>query len=389
MLGLRFWLRRAILAGVLGCVCVCVAAPLVPRHSWLGCAVWVCVIGLGLQLRPAAPRLCLGVCVFVCPPRSYPATPSSVCVVGVCVWARVRAAPRNSWLGWCGVCVFLCALRLYPATPGSGVRCGCGCLSLGFGCAPPLLAGVFGCVCLCARSACAPSLLAGSCGVWDGCHLAPVPVPWFAAGCARCPGLRHPVAVVAWHLSLCLGCGWRRASLASLVAPRWCAAPRPVQLLLVLWSAVPTPWCLSPTWGLASPDMAGGCAEQSEAGRKPGSLCLPMAAADAAMVSSLRVVPVRGPAMGLSLAGYSSVGGGLRALRWFVCLDPVTDASGFPYRPSFDGGLRQCTGAVSCGRCHRPFGVGRRHAQVPCVCACACLPGRVGRAGLPGAFCCA
>ena len=33
-----------LLAGLLGCVCVCVRAPLVPRHSWLGCAAWGCVL---------------------------------------------------------------------------------------------------------------------------------------------------------------------------------------------------------------------------------------------------------------------------------------------------------------------------------------------------------
>ena len=49
-----------LLAGVLGCVCAGVGAPLAPRHSWLGCAPWLCV------------------------------------------WARVSAAPRHSWLGcWC------------------------------------------------------------------------------------------------------------------------------------------------------------------------------------------------------------------------------------------------------------------------------------------------
>ena len=53
-----------------------------------------------------------------------------------------------------------------------------------------------------------------------------------------------------------------------------------------------------------------------------------------------------------------------------ACVDPVTDASGFPYRPSFDGGLGRCTGAVSCGRRHRPFRVGGRHARVPRVCVC-------------------
>ena len=44
--------------------------------------------------------------------------------------------------------MFVCALRLYPATPGWGVRCGCVCFGSGFGCAPPLLAGVLGCVCV-------------------------------------------------------------------------------------------------------------------------------------------------------------------------------------------------------------------------------------------------
>ena len=53
-----------------------------------------------------------------------------------------------------------------------------------------------------------------------------------------------------------------------------------------------------------------------------------------------------------------------------ACVDLVTDASGFPYRPSFDGGLGRCTGAVSCGRRHRPFRVGGHHARVPRVCVC-------------------
>ena len=56
--------------------------------------------------------------------------------------------------------------------------------------------------------------------------------------------------------------------------------------------------------------------------------------------------------------------------------------SGFPYPPSFDGGLGRCTGAVSCGLRHLPFRVGERHARVPRVCACACSYGR-GRAGRP------
>ena len=46
--------------------------------------------------------------------------------------------------------------------------------------------------------------------------------------------------------------------------------------------------------------------------------------------------------MRLSLAGPSGVGLGC-ALRCLACEDPVTDASGFPYRPPFDGGLGRCT----------------------------------------------
>ena len=52
-----------------------------------------------------------------------------------------------------------------------------------------------------------------------------------------------------------------------------------------------------------SPALLVGCAGHAEAGREPGSLCLPLAAAEAGALSSLCVVVVRGPAMGLSLAG--------------------------------------------------------------------------------------
>ena len=45
-LGSDFGCAPPLLAGVLGCVCGGVGAPLVPHHSWLGCAVWVCVFGL-------------------------------------------------------------------------------------------------------------------------------------------------------------------------------------------------------------------------------------------------------------------------------------------------------------------------------------------------------
>ena len=288
-LGSGFGCAPPLLTWVSGFVSACVRALLVPRHSWLGCAGWVCALRLGFRPRPATPGWGVGLCVLVYVLRLYPATPgwavrhgcvclgsgfgctppllawllgcaslctrsactpplmvgvcsvgvcalnlaaaarchswlgcwgacvfvcalrlylattgwnvrrprvcfssgfgcappflagvlgcvcarsactppllAGVCGVGLCAWARISAPPRHSWRGCCGVCVLVCVLRLYPATPGWGVHRGCVCLGSGFGCAPPLPAGVLGCVCSCARSACAPPLLAGVCGV--------------------------------------------------------------------------------------------------------------------------------------------------------------------------------------------------------------------------------
>ena len=194
---------------LLGCwgVRVGVRAPLVPRQSWLGCAVWVCMLELGLRLRPATPGWVVGVCVLVSALRLSPPLLARVCGVGVCVWAPVWAALRHSWLGcwgvrvgvrappvprhswlgcaaWAcvlglrfrlrpatrgcavrGVCALVCAPCLSPATPCWGVRCGWVCLNSGSGCAPPLLAGVLGCACWFACCPCTPPLLAELCGV--------------------------------------------------------------------------------------------------------------------------------------------------------------------------------------------------------------------------------
>ena len=152
--------------------------------------------------------------------------------------------------------------------------------------------------------------------------LAPSPVAPLAVCCAPCPGLRHPVAFVVWHLPLCRGCGRQGASQACLLPLLWCAAPRPVRSPSVLRSALPSPWCLPPPGGLSPPALLGGCAAQVEAGREPGSLCLRLAPVEAGALSSLRVVPVSGPAMGLSLASPSGFGLGLPALRWFGVRGP-------------------------------------------------------------------
>ena len=166
-LGSGFGCAPPLLAGLLVCVCACVRALLVPRHSWLACAVWVCVLGLGFRLRPATPGRAVGVYVCLCA-RSACTPPLLAGVCGGCVyaWAQASAAPRHSWPGCWAVCVLVCALRLYPATPGWGVRCGCVCLGSGFGCAPPLPAGLLGCVCACVRPPLVPRHSWLGCAVW-------------------------------------------------------------------------------------------------------------------------------------------------------------------------------------------------------------------------------
>ena len=253
-LGSGFGCAPPLPAWVLGCVCVRVRAPLVPRHSWLGCAVWVGPLGLRLRLRPA--RLGWGVGVCVCALRVYPATPGGgvlcgcVCLgsgfgsappllAGVlgCVCARVRASlvPRPSRLGcavWVcvlglgfrlrpaspgwgvGVCVFVCSLRLCPATLGWGVRRGCVCLGSGFGCAPPLLAGVLACVCVRVRAPLMPRHSWLGCAVWVGVlglrlRLRPATAGW-GVGVYVC-ALRLYPATPGWGVlcgRVCLGSGF-------------------------------------------------------------------------------------------------------------------------------------------------------------------------------------
>ena len=154
-----------------------VRTALVPRHSWLGCAVWVCAPQLGFRLRPASPGWGVGVCVCVCVRSAcIPPLLAGVCGLVVCPWARVSACPCHSWLGCWGVCVFVCAHRLQPANLGRGV-------------------GVR--VSLCARSACTLPLLDGVRGI-GLCASAPVsaapPHSW--QGCWR-------VCVLVCTLRLC------------------------------------------------------------------------------------------------------------------------------------------------------------------------------------------
>ena len=148
-----------LLVGVCGVgVCGWVWVPAAPRHSWLGCRA-VCVLLRALCLYPATPGTGAR-CGCVCLGSGFGCAPpllAGVCFVGVCARAKVLAAPRHSWRGCWAVCVLVCALCLHPATPRWGARCGCVCLGSGFGCATPHLAGVLGCVCALVRAPLAPS----------------------------------------------------------------------------------------------------------------------------------------------------------------------------------------------------------------------------------------
>ena len=188
-----------LLAWLLEGVCVFVRALFMPRNSWLGCALLVCVLWLGSRLRPATPGWGIGVCLCLFARSAcIPSLLAGVCGVCVCVWAPVLAAPRHSCLGCWGVCVFVCALRLYAAIPGWDVRCGCVCLSSTFGSAPPLLAGLLGCVCVCVRAPLvARHSLLGS-EVWMcvfglRLRLHPATLGW-AVGVYVCVHVRAPLA---------------------------------------------------------------------------------------------------------------------------------------------------------------------------------------------------
>ena len=245
VLGCAFLCARSactppLLAGVCGVgVCAWAQVSAAPRHSWLGCAVWVCVLVLGFRLRPASPGWGVGVCVCLClrsactppllagvcgvgvgawapvsaaPRHSWlgcwgsvcacvrasdciPPLLAGVCGVGVCAWAPVSAAPRHSWLGcavW--VCVLGLGFRLRPATPGWGV-------------------GV--CLCLCVRSACTPPLLAGVCGVGVGAWaqvLAAARHSWLGCWGSVCACLRASACTLPLLVGVCgvAMCAWAR-----------------------------------------------------------------------------------------------------------------------------------------------------------------------------------
>ena len=208
--------------------------------------------------------------------------------------------------------------------------------------------------CYCAVVRCVLCALSGFAAPGGRCCPAPVRVPWLwpaacLSGVPRCP------------------CLVRRAS----------SGP------VALSAPVGSPDAVVPffTPGACTPGFTG-YLHGARGGRPRTGLIVP--AAGPCRGRGAGLAPRRthsGPRDGVVPGGFSGVGLGLHALRWLACVDPVTDASGFPYRPSFDRGSGRCTGAVSCGRRHLPLRVGGRHARVPCMCAYACSswPGQAGR----------
>ena len=344
------------------------AVPATP--GWGPLAAVVCGVLLGSLATPGG-----GSCVLL------PATPGWVSL------PLVVGGPRHSWLGsaggggvrvllgrvgraglpgalWCASPFPLAALSFCLAWPPPGWGC------------PPLL------------RCCCRSSLAGVCGVWVGCCLAPVRVPWFFACCARSPGLWHPAAVAAWHLSVCPGCGRRRASLACLVAPR--GAPRLVrsgrsQAPVAFPDAV-VPF---PTPGACAPGFTGRL-RGARGGRPRTGLIVPAAGPRRGRGAGLSALyPFGAPRWGCPWrVPPASVLGCVRCGGWRVWTRSLTRPVSRTVRLS-TGDSAGAPGLFRVDADTSPCG---SEDATPGSRACLrvlALLGRVGRAGLPGAFWCA
>ena len=214
-------------------------------------------------------------------------------------------------------------------------------------------------------------------------------------------------ACLAWHLSSCRGslrvrralrvCATRRPSLlgtcpcALVVAcgvPLWRASwPRVVRRAssgpFALGAPVSFPDALVPfpTPGACAPGFTGWLRGARGARPRTG-LIVPAAGPRQGRGAGLAPRRTRsGPRDRVVPAGPSGVGLGLRALRWLACVDPVTDASGFPYRLSFHGGLGQVHQGCFVWTPAPPL-EGRRTPHPGPVRVCVCLLFLAGSGGL-------
>ena len=180
---------------------------------------------LGCSLTPVL-RISFGQVTCMARAASVPGqwTLGFLLLHGACVWVWVvlglgfRLRPATPCLGCWGVCLLVCALRLNLATPGWGVRCLCVCFGSGsgFGCAPPLLAGVLDCLCACVRAPLVP------CNPWLGCaapvcvlalrfRLRPASPGWGVGVCVFVYALRLYPTTPGWGVRpgfVCLGSGF-------------------------------------------------------------------------------------------------------------------------------------------------------------------------------------
>ena len=311
--------------------------------------------------------------------------PFSVDAGGACL--RTRHEPRSARSSEL-------AMRAVGAAQGrteGGALCLCeGCP--GWGTLPPPTTRLLGvrpgpatqwprgrCVGVGARSPYFGRLLAGASlhsGIFFRCNLLPCRGLLLVARAVRVSGTR-------WRLLFCT-CPCALAVAGGV--PLWRASwPRVGAPRLVRSSRSPCSGRLSrrvdafPYRRLSPPDLLGGCAGQVEAGREPGSWCPLLAPAEAGALRSLRVVPVRGPAMGPALAGLSDVGLPLRALGWFWT-QSLTRLVSRTVRLS----ARDWAGAPRLFRVDADtsdFRVGKRHARARrvSVCVCSSWPGPTGR----------
>ena len=189
---------------------------------------------------------------------------------------------------------------------------------------------------------------------------------------------------------VCVPWSWPAACLSGVPpGPAWCAAPPPVRSLSVLRLSFLTPSCLSPPQGLAAPALLGRCAGHAEAGRDPGSLCPPLAPAEAGALGSLRVVPVPPPQWGCPWrVPLASVLGCVPCGDWRVWTWLLTR----PVSRTVRRATQDSAGAPELFRVDTDNSPSGSEDATPRSRACVRAlfrPGRVGRAGLPGSFWCA
>ena len=138
----------------------------------------------------------------------------------------------------------------------------------------------------------------------------------------------------------------------------------------------------SPTPGALAPGFTGWLRGARGGRPRTGLMCLPLAPAEARALGALRVVPVRGPAMGLSLAGPSGLGLGLRVLRWLGVCGPGHCRVRFPVPSVLRRGTRPLHRGCFVWTPTPPL-LGRRTPRPGPARVCVCVPCLAGSGSWP------